>query len=358
MSKSLGNGIDPLEIIDQYGADALRLTLVTGNAPGNDMRFSNERVEASRNFANKVWNASRFILMNMKENIVDEPGESLLKPADRWILAKVNRLTKDVTENMDKFELGIAVQKVYDFIWDEFCDWYVELAKYRIYHAEEDPDSAKCVLWILKTVLGQALKLLHPFMPFITEEIYSALVPEEESLMISSWPEYRREWEFPTDEEVMSHVKEITRGIRNMRAEMNVPNNRRTKVFIVSTDQNLLSGIEAIRESVKPLMLANDILLHSEKKDIAEDAVSIVVPGAAVYLPLEDLVDFEQEKERLAKEEEKLTKEIARAKGMLSNEKFLSKAPEKKVQEEKEKLEKYTQMLAQVQERMAGLKKA
>ena len=358
MSKSLGNGIDPLEIIDQYGADALRLTLVTGNAPGNDMRFSNERVEASRNFANKVWNASRFILMNMKENIVDEPGESLLKPADRWILAKVNRLTKDVTENMDKFELGIAVQKVYDFIWDEFCDWYVELAKYRIYHAEEDPDSAKCVLWILKTVLGQALKLLHPFMPFITEEIYSALVPEEESLMISSWPEYRREWEFPTDEEVMSHVKEITRGIRNMRAEMNVPNNRRTKVFIVSTDQNLLSGIEAIRESVKPLMLANDILLHSEKKDIAEDAMSIVVPGAAVYLPLEDLVDFEQEKERLAKEEEKLTKEIARAKGMLSNEKFLSKAPEKKVREEKEKLEKYTQMLAQVQERMAGLKKA
>ncbi len=358
MSKSLGNGIDPLEIIDQYGADALRLTLVTGNAPGNDMRFSNERVEASRNFANKVWNASRFILMNMKENIVDEPGESLLKSADRWILAKVNRLTKDVTENMDKFELGIAVQKVYDFIWDEFCDWYVELAKYRIYHAEEDPDSAKCVLWILKTVLGQALKLLHPFMPFITEEIYSALVPEEESLMISSWPEYRREWEFPTDEEVMSHVKEITRGIRNMRTEMNVPNNRRTKVFIVSTDQNLLSGIEAIRESVKPLMLANDILLHSEKKDIAEDAVSIVVPGAAVYLPLEDLVDFEQEKERLAKEEEKLTKEIARAKGMLSNEKFLSKAPEKKVREEKEKLEKYTQMLAQVQERMAGLKKA
>ncbi len=357
MSKSLGNGIDPLEIIDQYGADALRLTLVTGNAPGNDMRFSNERVEASRNFANKVWNASRFILMNMKENIVDEPEESLLNPADRWILAKVNRLAKDVTENMDKFELGIAVQKVYDFIWDEFCDWYVELAKYRIYHAEEDPESAKCVLWILKTVLGQALKLLHPFMPFITEEIYSALVPEEESLMISSWPEYRKEWEYPTDEDVMSHVKEITRGIRNMRAEMNVPNNRRTKVFIVSADQNLLSGIEAIRESVKPLMLANDILLHSEKKDVAEDAVSIVVPGAAVYLPLEDLVDFEQERERLAKEEEKLTKEIARAKGMLSNEKFLSKAPEKKVQEEKEKLEKYTQMLAQVQERMAGLKK-
>ncbi len=222
MSKSLGNGIDPLEIIDQYGADALRLTLVTGNAPGNDMRFSNERVEASRNFANKVWNASRFILMNMKENIVEEPEDSLLGPADRWILSKANSLAKDVTENMDKFELGIAVQKVYDFIWDEFCDWYVELAKFRIYHAEEDPSSAKCVLWVLKTVLGQALKLLHPFMPFITEEIYGALVPEEESLMISSWPKYRAEWEFPAAEELMGHVKDITRGIRNMRAEMNV----------------------------------------------------------------------------------------------------------------------------------------
>ena len=358
MSKSLGNGIDPLEIIDQYGADALRLTLVTGNAPGNDMRFSNERVEASRNFANKVWNASRFILMNMKENIVEEPEDSLLGPADRWILSKANSLAKDVTENMDKFELGIAVQKVYDFIWDEFCDWYVELAKFRIYHAEEDPRSAKCVLWILKTVLGQALKLLHPFMPFITEEIYGALVPEEESLMISSWPKYRAEWEFPAAEELMGHVKDITRGIRNMRAEMNVPNNRRTKVFIVSGDQELLNGMEVLKESVKPLMLANDIILQCEKKEAAEDAVSIVVPGAAVYLPLEDLVDFEQELERLTKEEEKLTKEIARAKGMLSNEKFLSKAPEKKVQEEKEKLEKYTQMLEQVKERMAGLKKA
>ncbi len=358
MSKSLGNGIDPLEIIDQYGADALRLTLVTGNAPGNDMRFSNERVEASRNFANKVWNASRFILMNMKENIVEEPEDSLLGPADRWILSKANSLAKDVTENMDKFELGIAVQKVYDFIWDEFCDWYVELAKFRIYHAEEDPSSAKCVLWVLKTVLGQALKLLHPFMPFITEEIYGALVPEEESLMISSWPKYRAEWEFPAAEELMGHVKDITRGIRNMRAEMNVPNNRRTKVFIVSGDRELLNGMEVLKESVKPLMLANDIILQCEKKEAAEDAVSIVVPGAAVYLPLEDLVDFEQELERLTKEEEKLTKEIARAKGMLSNEKFLSKAPEKKVQEEKEKLEKYTQMLEQVKERMAGLKKA
>ena len=356
MSKSLGNGIDPLEIIDQYGTDALRLTLVTGNAPGNDMRFYHERVEASRNFANKVWNASRFILMNMEEN-VSEPESALMTPADKWILSKVNTLAKDVTENMDKYELGIAVQKIYDFIWDEFCDWYVEQVKYRIYHKEENPAEANCALWTLKTVLGNALKLLHPYMPFITEEIYSALEPEEESLMISTWPVYKEEWNYPAEEELLEHMKDITRGIRNMRSEMNVPNNRRTKVFVVSEDVKLLYGLDQMIESVKPLMAANDIIVESEKKDIAEDAVSVVVPGATVYLPLEDLVDFEQELARLSKEEERLNKEIARARGMLSNEKFISKAPEAKVAEEKEKLEKYTQMLEQVQERMAGLKK-
>ena len=356
MSKSLGNGIDPLEIIDKYGADALRLTLITGNAPGNDMRFYNERVEASRNFANKVWNASRFIMMNMEKNVVEEPEDFVLKPADRWILSKVNSLTKEMTENMDKFELGIAVQKVHDFIWDEFCDWYVEIAKYRIYHAEEDSQSANCALWVLKTVLGQALKLLHPFMPFITEEIYGALVPEEESLMMSSWPVYREDWEFPYATEVMEHVKAITRGIRNMRAEMNVPNNKRTKVYIISSDSKLLTALEVFKESVKPLMLANDIILHYEKKDVADDAVSIVVPGATVYLPLEDLVDFEQERERLKKEEERLNSEIKRAQGMLANERFTSKAPADKVQAERDKLEKYTKMLEQVKERIDSLR--
>ena len=356
MSKSLGNGIDPLEIIDKYGADALRLTLITGNAPGNDMRFYNERVEASRNFANKVWNASRFILMNMEKNVVEEPEDFMMKPADRWILSKVNSLTKEMTENMDKFELGIAVQKVHDFIWDEFCDWYVEIAKYRIYHAEEDSQSANCALWVLKTVLGQALKLLHPFMPFITEEIYGALVPEEESLMMSSWPVYREDWEFPYATEVIEHVKAITRGIRNMRAEMNVPNNKRTKVYIISSDSKLLTALEVLKESVKPLMLANDIILHYEKKDVADDAVSIVVPGATVYLPLEDLVDFEQERERLKKEEERLNSEIKRAQGMLANERFTSKAPADKVQAERDKLEKYTKMLEQVKERIDSLR--
>ena len=357
MSKSLGNGIDPLEVIDQYGCDALRLTLVTGNAPGNDMRFYHERVESSRNFANKVWNASRFIMMNMEENVVAEPDASLLNEADKWILSRVNRLAKDVTENMDKFELGIAVQKVYDFIWDEFCDWYVEAAKYRIYHKEEDQASADCVLWVLKTVLKQALKLLHPFMPFITEEIYSVLVPEEESLMMSQWPEFKEAWDFPSEENVMEHVKEMTRGIRNMRAEMNVPNNRKTKVYVVCEDQTICEGIRTLENSIKPLMMAEKILVQETKENIADNAVSVVVPDAVVYLPLEDLVDFEQEMERLHKEEEKLKKEIKRAEGMLSNERFISKAPEAKVQEEREKLEKYTQMLEQVQERMAGLKK-
>ena len=356
MSKSLGNGIDPLEVIDKYGADALRLTLITGNAPGNDMRFYWERVEASRNFANKVWNASRFIMMNLDGFELHTPSKNELHAADKWILSKVNTLAKDATENMDKFELGIAVQKVYDFIWDEFCDWYVEIAKYRIYHAEEDSQSANCALWVLKTVLGQALKLLHPFMPFITEEIYGALVPEEESLMMSSWPVYREDWEFPYAIEVMEHVKAITRGIRNMRAEMNVPNNKRTKVYIISSDSKLLTALEVFKESVKPLMLANDIILHYEKKDVADDAVSIVVPGATVYLPLEDLVDFEQERERLKKEEERLNSEIKRAQGMLANERFTSKAPADKVQAERDKLEKYTKMLEQVKERIDSLR--
>lgn len=356
MSKSLGNGIDPLDIIDQYGADALRLTLVTGNAPGNDMRFHKERVESSRNFANKVWNASRFILMNLENEQLEPPAICVLEEADKWILATVNRLIKDVNENMDKFELGIAVQKVYDFIWDEFCDWYIEMAKYRIYHKEDNTEAAKSALWTLKTVLGQALKMLHPFMPFVTEEIYSALVPEEKSLMMSTWPVYRKDWEFQESMRVVEHMKEVIRGIRNLRAEMNVENSRKTKVFIVTGDKLLRTGFAALTDSVKPLMSAFEIILGRDKEGVGEDAVSIVVPNAVVYLPLEDLVDFEQEMERLKKEEDNLTKEIARAKGMLANDRFISKAPKEKVQEEHQKLKKYTQMLERVQERMAGLK--
>ena len=357
MSKSLGNGIDPLEIIEKYGADALRITLVTGNAPGNDMRFYDERVEANRNFANKVWNASRFILMNMEGKEITVPNESDLSAVDQWILSKMNTLTKDVTENMDKFELGIAVQKVYDFIWDEFCDWYIELAKYRIYHAEENPAAANSALYTLKTVLGDALKLLHPFMPFVTEEIYGALVPEEESLMMSSWPEYKESSCYPEAENIVDHMKEIIRGVRNVRAEMNVAPSRKAKTYIVCENENLCQGFEEIKESSMPLMSANEIQIQSDKSGIAEDAVSVVVADAVVYLPMEELVDFEQELERLTKEEARLTKELARVNGMLNNEKFISKAPEAKINEERAKLEKYTQMMEQVQERLKGLRK-
>ena len=356
MSKSLGNGIDPLEVIDKYGADALRLTLITGNAPGNDMRFYWERVEASRNFANKVWNASRFIMMNLEGMEVTKPAISDLAPEDKWILSAVNTLTKDVTENMDKFELGIAVQKVYDFIWDEFCDWYIEIAKVRTYKKDEDARAANSALWTLRTVLGQALKLLHPYMPFITEEIYCTLNPREETIMLADWPVYKEEWNFPAEEEMLAHVKELVKGIRNLRTEMDVPPSRKAKVFIVSEDKALCETFESMKKTYQNLISASEIDVQSDKAGIGEDAVSVVIPGAVVYMPLEDLVDMEKEKERLLKEEERLKKELARSHGMLNNEKFVSKAPAAKIQEEKDKLAKYEQMMATVQERLAQMK--
>ena len=356
MSKSLGNGIDPLEVIDKYGADALRLTLITGNAPGNDMRFYWERVEASRNFANKVWNASRFIMMNLEGMEVTKPAISDLAPEDKWILSAVNTLTKDVTENMDKFELGIAVQKVYDFIWDEFCDWYIEIAKVRTYKKDEDARAANSALWTLRTVLGQALKLLHPYMPFITEEIYCTLNPQEETIMLADWPVYKEEWNFPAEEEMLAHVKELVKGIRNLRTEMDVPPSRKAKVFIVSEDKALCETFESMKKTYQNLISAREVDVQSDKAGIGEDAVSVVIPGAVVYMPLEDLVDMEKEKERLLKEEERLKKELARSHGMLNNEKFVSKAPAAKIQEEKDKLAKYEQMMATVQERLAQMK--
>lgn len=356
MSKSLGNGIDPLEVIDQYGADALRMTLVTGNAPGNDMRFYNERVEASRNFANKVWNASRFIMMNMEGKEITEPADFKMLASDRWVLSRCNELVRAVTENMDKFELGIALQKVYDFIWDEFCDWYIELAKQRIYRAEEEPESANTALWVLRQVLATSLKLLHPFMPFVSEEIYSNLIPEEESLMIAQWPVYREDWKFPYAESVVEHLKDVITGVRNIRAEMNVPPSRKAKIYVVSEDQKLCTGLYSLKDSIVRMSNASDFIVQYDKEGIAEDAVSIIVPDATVYVPLEELIDFEQEQERLSREEARLSKEIARAEGMLKNEKFLSKAPEAKVNEEKEKLETYRQMIEQVRERLAGIK--
>ena len=355
MSKSLGNGIDPLEVIDKFGADALRMTLMTGNAPGNDMRFYWERVEASRNFANKVWNASRFIMMNMEKAPVREAEISELTLADRWILSKANALAKEVTENMDRYELGIALQKVYDFIWEEFCDWYIEMVKPRLWDDQDETKAA--ALWTLKTVLIQSLKLLHPFMPFITEEIFCNLQDAEETIMLSAWPEYRADWAFEEEEEAVEIIKGAVRGIRNVRTSMNVPPSRKANVFVVSPEERIQKIFENSLAFFAALAGANEVKIQADKAGIADDAVSAVVPHAVVYMPFADLVDIEKETERLKKEEERLTKELARVNGMLNNEKFVSKAPQSKIDEEKAKLAKYTQMMEQVKERLSQLKK-
>ena len=355
MSKSLGNGIDPLEIIEQYGADALRLTLITGNAPGNDMRFYHERVEASRNFANKVWNASRFIMMNMEGVQVSEAKIHELEPVDRWILSKLNTLVKEVTYNMEHFELGIAVQKVYDFIWDEFCDWYIEMVKPRLYQSENKV-SHNAALWTLKTTLLNALKLLHPYMPFVTEEIFCSLQQEEESIMISSWPEFKEEWDFAKEEREIETIKEAVRGIRNVRTQMNVPPSRKAQVFVVSDEEQIRDTFETGKLFFASLAYASEVTIQSDKEGIAEDAVSVVIPQAVLYIPFAELVDLKKEIERLEKEEKRLVSELARVNGMLSNERFISKAPAAKIEEEKEKLAKYQQMMDQVKERLEQLR--
>ena len=354
MSKSLGNGIDPLEVIDKYGADALRLTLITGNAPGNDMRFYWERVENSRNFANKIWNATRFIMMNMEKADFSAVKLSDLTIADRWILSKVNTLAKEMTDNMEKFELGIAVSKVYDFIWDEFCDWYIEMVKPRLYNDEDETKAA--ALWTLKTVLIQALKLLHPYMPFITEEIFCNIQDEEESIMISKWPEYTDEWNFETDEAAVDTIKAAVRAIRNLRTGMNVPPSRKAKVYVVSAKEDVRYIFESSKSFFATLGYASEVHVQEDKTGIDENAVSTLIHDAAVYIPLEELVDIDKEIERLEKEAAKLAGEIKRASGMLANPKFVDKAPAAKVEEEKAKLAKYTQMLEQVQERLGQLK--
>ena len=366
MSKSLGNGIDPLELIDKYGADALRLTLITGNAPGNDMRFYYERVEASRNFANKVWNASRFIMMNMDQEeektgkrswevSYDEVKNSLY-PVDKWILSKLNTLVSEVTDNMDSFELGIAVQKVYDFIWDEFCDWYIEMVKPRLYSTEAGGESGKrAALWTLQNVLIDALKLLHPYMPFITEEIFCTLQTKEESIMISPWPKTSEERAFEKEETAIELMKEAVRGIRNVRTQMNVAPGKKAAVYVVSDKEQVRRIFEEGRQFFTALAAASELTVQADKAGIDDSAVSVVIQGATVYIPFEELVDIAQEIERLKKEQKRLEGELARVQGMLGNERFMAKAPEQKVAEERAKLEKYSQMKAQVEERLAQL---
>ena len=352
MSKSLGNGIDPLEVIDQYGADALRLTLMTGNAPGNDMRFYMERVENSRNFANKIWNASRFIQMNLEGFELTKPADEDLKTEDRWIISLVNTLAKDVTENMDKYELGIAVSKVYDFIWEEFCDWYIEIVKPRMYNREEDKVSANAALYTLKTVLSDALKLLHPFMPFITEEIFCSLNPDAPSIMIAQWPEFAEEKKDLQAENILSRAKDLVRGMRTVRKDMNVPPSKKATLIITSSDEKVRKLFAENTGIYAGLAGAGEVKVQEGTEGVDETAVSFIIPDTTVYIPLNELVDLAKEKERLLKEQKRLEGELKRSRAMLSNEKFLSKAPEAKVAEEKEKLAQYEQMMADVSARL------
>ncbi len=353
MSKSLGNGIDPLEVIEKYGADALRMTLLTGNAPGNDMRFYWERVENSRNFANKIWNASRFIMMNMEKAPNASPKLEDLTMADRWILSKANALAKEVTDNMDRYELGIALQKVYDFVWEEFCDWYIEMVKARLWSDEDTTKEA--AVWTLKTVLIQSLKLLHPYIPFVTEEIFCNLQEEEESIMISQWPRFCQEWDFPQEEHEVETMKEAVRSIRNVRSSMNVPPGKKAKVYVVSQKQEILDIFERGKAFFAMLGYASQVVLQKDKAGIGDDAVSAVIHQASIYMPFAELVDMDKEIERLKKEEQRLSNELARVDGMLNNEKFVSRAPEAKIAQEREKQAKYRQMMEQVKERLGQL---
>jgi len=353
MSKSLGNGIDPLEVIKDYGADALRLTLITGNAPGNDMRFYYSRMDNSRNFGNKLWNAARFVMMHIGDS---EPklDKSKLTSADKWILSKVNTLAKEVTDNLDNYELGIAVQKVYDFIWDEYCDWYIEMVKPRLYNEEDETREA--ALWTLKTVLINALKMLHPFEPFITEEIFTSIQSEEETIMLSKWPEFTSEFDFEEDEKAIELMKEAIKNIRNIRAEMNVAPSKKAKVFVVSENEDVRNIFEHGKVFFATLAYASEVVVQADKTAIDDDAVSTVIHNGVIYMPFAELVDIAKEKERLSKEREKLIKEVERVEKKLSNQGFVSKAPEKVIAEEKAKMEKYSTMLKAVEEQIERLK--
>ena len=352
MSKSLGNGIDPLEVIKEYGADALRLTLITGNAPGNDMRYYEERVINSRNFGNKLWNASRFVMMNI-ENTNISVDESELQSADKWILSKANTLAKEVTENLESYELGIAVQKVYDFVWDEYCDWYIEMVKPRLYNKEDKTRNA--ALFTLKNVLITALKLLHPFEPFITEEIFSYVQDEEETIMLSSWPEYSEKYSFEKEEKETELMKEAIKSVRALRTGMNVPPSKKASAYVVSENEQVREIFQRGKVFFSTLAYASEVIIQPDKTGIADDAVSAVIPNGVIYIPFAELVDVQKEKERLTKERERLVKEVERVDKKLSNQGFVAKAPEKVIQEEKDKKIKYSDMLSEVEKQLARL---
>ena len=354
MSKSLGNGIDPLEIIAKYGTDALRFSLVLGISPGNDIRYMPEKLESASNFANKLWNASKFVLSNMPEDgskLAEDKLPANLCYEDKWILSKLNKLVKEVTNNLENFELGIATQKVYDFIWNEFCDWYIEMVKSRLY--DENCTTKFAAQYTLNKVLKDSLKLLHPVMPFVTEKIYMQLYHNDESIMISKWPEYTESLSFEKEEEQIEKLKTIIVGIRNLRTNLNVHPSKKSKlIFVTKTANDMLKESSAM---IQKLGFANEIDIQENKENIPQNAMSVLADGIEVYIPFEELVDLEAEKQRLQGEREKLLSEVARGEKMLSNPGFVNKAPEAKINEEKAKLAKYKEMLEKIEERIKSL---
>jgi valyl-tRNA synthetase len=342
-----------LQIIEDFGADALRLTLVTGNAAGNDMRYYPERVEASRNFANKIWNASRFIMMYDYSKVQDTLDLSELSDADRWILSKFNQLTYDVTDNMEAYDLGIAVSKLTEFVWEEFCDWYIEMVKPRLYNEEDT--SRIAALWTLRHVLIGSLKLLHPFMPFITDEIYQTVLDTDTSIMVAPWPKFTQDLQFIKEEESISLLKEAIRQIRNVRSEMNVPPKRKAKVIVVAESEKESNIFEAGKVFFSNLAFASEVVVQMDKKEIEDDFVSLVIPGALIYIPFNELVDIEKEVARLIGEQKKLRDEVERIAKKLGNAGFVSKAPEAVIMGEREKQSTYEGLLAQITERLNKL---
>ena len=354
MSKSLGNGVDPLEVVAKYGADALRFSLILGISFGNDIRYIPAKVEQGANFANKLWNASKFVLMNL-EDYEENDGQncdlSKLAIEDKWILSKANRLAKEIATNIDNYDLGVATQKIYDFIWNEFCDWYIEIVKTRLY--DKNCDTRKQAQFTLNTVLEYSLKMLHPIMPFVTEEIYTKLYNNDETIMTSNWPQFKEEFNFELEENEIELLKQIIGDIRNLRNNMNVHPSKKAKLIFVTEKYNDL--IKQSEQFLLKLGFGSEIEVKSSKENIPDNAVSILKQDLELYMPFEDLVDLEAEKQRLEGEKIKLESEVARAKKMLSNPGFVNKAPESKINEEKEKLAKYEEMLKNTVERLASM---
>ena len=346
MSKSLGNGIDPLDIVDKYSTDALRFSLLYGTSAGNDIKYMPEKLDQASNFANKLWNASKFVINSLEDDIKEEKD---LRVEDRWILNKLNNLIKTVSQNINDYDLGVALENIYNFIWNEFCDWYIEMAKSRLYSENKQEKAQVC--YVLNYVLRNSLKLLHPFMPFITSEIYSKLLnPDDKDLMVSDWPKANDSIEYDTSKDFIENLKDVITQIRNVRANMNVHPSKKANLIFVTTEYK--NDIEQSKAFIEKLGFANEITIQDNKDNISQNAISIISNGMEVYIPFEELVDVEEEKKRLEDEKKKVLAEIERASKMLANPGFINKAPEAKINEEKAKLDKYQEMLKSIEERL------